>query len=156
MKRYYSRLSTPLAFHNFLRYFWIPLAALSMFGMLASAINTGMEDGFDVFLGLTAAYYAFSFASLLAAFIGFFKWRLYAWYSYLVSLAMTPLYLLAIMMVASALAPGKAADSLLLLVGLIPIALYAVPISIYYIKRKPLFTQNEGEASGGPPSEEEA
>jgi Ca2+/H+ antiporter len=76
-------------------------------------------------------------ALMLVAFIGFFRWRYYAWLSLMIFFAV----LVAFGVLCIAMFAVYIPEQIGMAIGqLIATLIYAVPIVIYYLKRRPLFT----------------
>ena len=78
LEQYHSRENTPLKFHTFMRYIALPLGMLLDFASLVKIFT--FFDGsnaltFDLLCTLA------HFALVIAAFVGFFSWKPYSWYT---------------------------------------------------------------------------
>ena len=134
MKRYYIKEQTPLAFHKFVWYVSMPLGMLSALGQFYISIKGIVTLSWLSFID--ALYFATVFLLLLITFIGFFKWKSYAWYGFRSFLFVGFAYNIFGICVYQAYLPNLVGPA----VGQwVVFTVYAILVGIYYEKRKPLF-----------------
>lgn len=129
--KYYSIEHTPLKWHTFYRYVSMPLGVITGIIAVFSYITT-MDNLYyliDIFCSVVQT------VCCAAAFVGFFKWKPYAWYAVMVNLANGVVYAI-ISLVVTAAFGGDVAYSMGSVIGT---TVVSVLIGIYYYKRKPLF-----------------
>lgn len=134
MKRYYSIGGTPLSFHSFIRYFSLPLSVIYIAADLVECLtNYTRFNWFDTYyIGYDVIFIILG----VIIFIGFFRWKAYAWYCMMAILALNPLYLIGSSIICSVYQPSGLTKVLELLATRV---IFSVLVGIYYIKRKPLF-----------------
>lgn len=129
--KYYSIESTPLKWHTFYRYVSMPLGVITGIIAIFSYITT-MDNLYyliDIFFSVVQT------VCCAAAFVGFFKWKSYAWYAVMVNLANSVVYAIVSLAVTAAFG-GDVAYAVGSVIGTTAVS---VLIGIYYNKRKPLF-----------------
>lgn len=129
--KYYTIEGTPLKWHTFYRYVSMPLGVIT--GLIALFTNISAMDNIfylvDIFFNLVQV------VCCGAAFVGFFKWKPFAWYAVMVNLGATVFYAL-VSLIVTIIFGGDAAYAFGTLLGS---TVSCVLIGIYYNKRKPLF-----------------
>ncbi|MEL7608494.1 MAG: zinc ribbon domain-containing protein [Bacillota bacterium] len=139
MKEYRSRLTAPLNFHNFNRYFAIPLGMIVTIGQFISefGVNGYTETGpFSWLYTMDAIFYTALFILLMTAFIGFLSWHHSAYISFMLILSVQIIYRLFAVCLYIIYAPSMSTDPWSTAFGYL---IYAILAYIYYRKRKPLF-----------------
>ena len=132
---YHSRLDAPLAYHNFNRYFAVPAGAVLTIVRFALELN-GLLILHWVYI-VEFVYYIAAIGLLIAAFVGFLRWRLYGYRCFFINLGLSLSYDLYVMIAFAAY--GLTTESTSVISQLVVLIVYAVPVSIYYRKRRPLF-----------------
>ena len=131
---YYDRETTPLAYHNFIRFFWLPLN-----------IITGIGSLFLRSYGSLSILLIALLALIVISFVGFLSWESYGWKSFRILIFAT----IGIGIVGSIswiflgvldgyddeIGYGLGFGLTYLLFGLA----FGIPTLIYYKRRKPLF-----------------
>lgn len=128
MKSYTDRDTTPLAYHHFMHYVSLPLSFLSNAGELASLYASMYYVYY--YKDILTFHYLICLALIAASFIGFFFWKPFSWYAFM---ALMWYNLLSYLCFAALFSDGMLAAQ-----GVARLVI-TIPISIYYIKRKPLF-----------------
>lgn len=139
MKRYYSKESTPLKFHKFFCYVFMPISLFSCF-----AIISNLYTGYDLNnwgVQIDMVYALASLALIFVILFGFRKWKPSAWYGIIVYLSLQMLYRLLVVVVyyislTQYDAAGYLNNGISQFLG---ICTYCIPVIVYYSKRKPLF-----------------
>ena len=150
MKQYYSRLEAPLAFHKFFWYVSLPIGFLVTLGNLVEEIS-GMVF-FNWIYAIEIGFFLANLSLTLLCFVGFFKWKSYAWRSVMILLPTTVANNIFIVIVYALFLPSQIGTSIGRLVGVI---IYAILVGIYYKKRRPLFFVRSQDATGAPTNTEE-
>lgn len=135
IKEYHSRLETPLAFHNFNRYFAIPVGIITLIIRFYNEF-TNITDYNWLYI-VDFIYYTLLFALTITAFVGFLKWQLYGYKSFFSYLLLQLSYYLYSIIVY--IAYGLLSEISTILGSLVGVLIYIVPVRIYYKKRKLLF-----------------
>ena len=143
MKQYYSKAEAPLLFHKFMHYFILPVGMLVTLAQLFYVIVD--VSYFDLPYLIDIGYFVFYFVSVLVCFIGFFKWKPYAWYSLMVSLSLNLLYCLILIFMYAIYLPGNIST---IANNLIYSLIYAGVVGTYYLKRKFLFVDIPRDVDG--------
>ncbi|NCB52617.1 MAG: zinc ribbon domain-containing protein [Clostridia bacterium] len=135
--KYYTISDTPLAYHNFNRFFVLPVGMLNLIRQIITAFTgSGNIDFYTFFsVSVTLAFLAL----YVVCFVGFLKWKSYAWYAVMVIIALTPLDCLLILILNILHSPDDIPVSLAKLTLSV---LFSILVSIYYEKRKPLFMRD--------------
>ena len=145
MKKYYSRTETPLIFHKI---FWYALLPLGFFGGIYNMVKEIQQMPFYNWLyGVDICFYLVTISLALVCFIGFFKWKPYAWYCLIIRLSFTLFNYILAAVITTIYDPDKMAFSIGQVFGIL---IFTVLIGIYYIKRRPLFFQNAQNEVGTP------
>ena len=137
MKKYYDRQSTPLLWHGFTRFFRIPVGII--FSLLSIPDAFTSTIGFPVLNWLTPLFSISELALSLIIFIGFLKWKSYAWISYYIQYSLTVLFHLISFFWSLIYTPSAIGVSLGYLIATCILFLLE---GIYYYKRKALFCSN--------------
>ena len=133
MQQYTRRDETPLKFHNFFRYITLPLG---FFITLATIIDDYTSPAsFNWLYMINLVFFISSLMLRLVCFIGFLKWKPYAWYSLMVYLCLDAFYRL-YELILSYSYRYQVSTALGNLLGTL---LYAILVGLYYKKRKSLF-----------------
>jgi len=125
MKQYHPAGKAPIQFHMFFWYVTLPFTVLLsiIFILIYTSQNTRLLDSFFPYASIfDVIYYALVSILSIICFVGFFRWKSYAWYSVIIILSTMVLY---------GFISGGIAGALIL-----P---YPILVGIYYIKRRPLF-----------------
>lgn len=141
MQQYFTIEGTPLKYHKFFHYFSLPF---TFFGNIVGLVMTAMEMGtfnWGYTIDFTYCFLIIVLTSL--CFIGFFKWKPYAWYGVMLMQGLTLLYFLLLVFLAAFYSYGQLSDFIVCLIGS---TIIDALICIYYYKRKPLFFQPEQPA----------
>ncbi len=139
MKQYYKKQDTPLIFHNFLRFIILPILIYLFISFLVR--NFPFPPYFDWFSKSLYFYYIIVSALLLLCFIGFFTWKAYAYYSFWILLILSWFKLLYVHIVIEITYPDAFGNHPgPYMMDLIYFSLLAIPIAIYYFKRRFLFS----------------
>jgi hypothetical protein len=134
MKQYYHKEDTPLKFHKFFRYVSLPLGFFILLIRMISEISE--ITFFDWFYAVDIGYYVIALTLMLVCFVGFFKWKSYAWYGVMIYLCIGTAYNMYGVAIYAIYIP----DQIVAVVGQVCGYLaYAIMVSIYYRKRRPLF-----------------
>lgn len=142
MKEYKIKENTPLAYHDFLRYFWLPFGILTTIYRMLSQISE--MEFFNLLYAIDIGYYIIVLILMLVSFVGFFKWRSYAWYGINAFLCVNVAYNLFAVVFFVIYVPEQISTA----VGQLTAALiYAVLLGIYYRKRRPLFFPHDTSVS---------
>lgn len=138
MKQYFSRADTPLKFHYFLWYVSLPLGIICTLVAMGSGFSDIVLFNWIYTATYTVAYILlFLFLGLtLAAFIGFFRWKSYAWYCIMSILVFDVAVEAFTVLLDIVIAPDEIAYAIGQLIGSL---IYSTLVGIYYYKRKPLF-----------------
>lgn len=141
MKQYYDKESTPLAFHKFFWFISLPI------GFVVSIIRAASElSGILYFNWLYAVdimYYAISMTLMFACFVGFFRWKPYAWHGIITLFSIGVLYNIYVIICWALYLPDYIGTALGEFLGIV---IFYVLAGIYYIKRRPLFFLDTLEA----------
>ena len=129
--KYYSIESTPLKWHTFYRYVTMPLGVITGIINLIGFITT-MDN---LFYLIDIAFMLVQTACCAAAFVGFFRWKSYAWYAVMINLACIVVYEI-IGLIVTVFSAGDVAYSIGSVIGSTAVSIL---IAVYYNKRKPLF-----------------
>ena len=138
MKLYYDRKTTPLKFHKFFWFVMIPVLFLFDLQELISVLSKG-----DVFSYPRNIIFFRDIAIVLlelTCFIGFFRWSKYAWFSIIPFFCVEYCYNIYFLFFGMIYYPQE--DNGYFIENLIIISLFAIPIILYYLKRRPLFFIN--------------
>ncbi len=142
MDQYVDKNKTPLKFHKFLWYFWLPASliislAFIVFMVIAQPVYSWLLAGCLLIILVKLALQFISF-------LGFFSWKSYAWYSILIlfnfNVAMN---LFAIFFSAECFPKAVVWFN----IGFLVSAVIAILIRNYYFKRKPLFLRSENQGT---------
>lgn len=129
MKKYYTQNETPLSFHKFFWYFWIPVGVLLDCVITLPRIFSPeyyyIRDAFWISL----IYIIVTVSLRIGAFIGFFKWKIYAYYCTLIYIILHSGSRFIVQVL-----NGEYTSSIYLFINIL--------IFIYYYKRKALFCSN--------------
>ncbi len=142
MKQYTAIQSTPLKFHHFYHYIGMPILLLLIGYTIAANYTYVITEPNAYTIGYMVCLPVGGIA-LLAAFIGFFKWKRYAWVAHQIFLIVPVLFGLFILLDALFFEPSlmRLPEVLIPLFTIFAgILVTALLLSLYYIKRKPLFT----------------
>lgn len=141
MTQYYIRENTPLAFHKFLRYVTFPIGFIISVAQTTEYLSE--IEFFSWIYVIDLLYYFLHISLLVICEIGFAKWKSYGWYGINVFVSTQVCYCVYSIVIYSIYLPNEVSTA----VGhLIAALMYAVPVAIYYRKRKTLFFQ---QAVGG-------
>ncbi|MGE4352849.1 MAG: zinc ribbon domain-containing protein [Oscillospiraceae bacterium] len=143
MKRYYRKEETPLKFHKVYRHFLLPVSILIMLNRMVTAI-AGLTYSYWLY-GVNIAGYIIALSLLITGFVGFFRWRAYAWYAIMSYLCFYVVYNLYDVIVYAVYMPAQTAVAVGQLIGAL---LYAGLVGIYYLKRRPLFFGGVAQSGG--------
>jgi len=135
--QYRIRETTPLKFHNFVRYFSLPVGIVSALVSIIIIINNLYY--FDWLSVLGVVYYAVIIGLLVTTFIGFLRWKRIGYICLLSALALEVFFALASLIGYSSYPSDVVASYVGNLIGIL---VYAIPVYIYYRKRAPLFTKS--------------
>ncbi len=141
MKPYTAIESTPLKFHHFYHYIGMPILLVLIGYTIATNYTYVINEPNAYTIGYMVCLPVGGIA-LLAAFIGFFKWKRYAWVAHQIFLIIPVLFGLFILLDAFFFEPSlmRLPEVLIPLFAIFAgILLFAILLSLYYIKRKPLF-----------------
>lgn len=120
---YTDRKTTPLAYHNFIKYFSLPVSILACIAMLIFGIVNESWIGIAFSIPMLAAH--------IASFVGFLKWRYYGIMCFLAGAVLSLVFELV------AVTDGGGNVLGLLVAG----AIYLGTLVIYYSKREKLFVK---------------
>ena len=139
--KYYSIKGTPLAFHNFFRFFSLPMGILITINQLITECDMVYDIGIELvwLLYIDIFFYITHIVLCTTCFIGFFKWESYSWYCVFAFQIIGILYDCYSIIVTSIYLPDNTAMYVASLLGRV-IILWLT--GIYYFKRKPLFFEN--------------
>lgn len=137
MKQYYLKAETPLAFHKFLWYISLPIGFIVTIGKMINELSE--MQYFNWVYAIDIGYFLIALSLMLACFIGFFGWKSYAWYSVMIYLFTVGVYNIFVVVVYAMYIPDQIGTAIGQLLGAL---LYAIPVGIYYKKRRPLFFSN--------------
>lgn len=141
MNAYYDRDTTPLNFHAFYRYFSLPVGFLvivvKIFGLTQMYPYGGWGADIDM------AVYFIDLILIVVCFWGFAKWNSAGWYGVMSRLWLAVGYNVFLVFLYAYYVPKAIGTAIGTLLGSL---LYAIPIGIYYKKRKPLFFPDMTEA----------
>lgn len=135
MKKYTDHNSTPLKFHKFFHYVWTPITLLVSIILLFILFR-----GFSYNNVGSAVYVTFSvlnFALTAAYFIGFFRWKKYAWYCLFAQLISEAVLYTAALILSVFILPQYISTVIGVLIGF---SIRGIPMGIYYYKRRGLFS----------------
>lgn len=135
MKKYTDHNSTPLKFHKFFHYVWTPITLLVSIILLFTLFR-----GFSYNNVGSAVYVTFSvlnFALTAAYFIGFFRWKKYAWYCLFAQLISEAVLYTAALILSVFILPQYISTVIGVLIGF---SIRGIPMGIYYYKRRGLFS----------------
>ena len=135
MKKYTDHNSTPLKFHKFFHYVWTPITLLVSIILLFTLFS-----GFSYNNVGSAVYVTFSvlnFALTAAYFIGFFRWKKYAWYCFFAQLISEAVLYTATLILSVFILPQYTSTVIGVLIGF---SIRGIPMGIYYYKRRGLFS----------------
>lgn len=130
--KYYSIENTPLKWHTFYRYFAMPVGMISGIGAVFTHI-AAMDNAFYL---IDIAFCLIQTVCCSMAFVGFFRWKSYAWYAVMINLISGIVYVIAACLVNIAVDTDQIAYSLGSVAGA---SVASILIMIYYNKRKSLF-----------------
>lgn len=134
MKQYYNPAQTPLAFHKFMWYVSLPLAFFTLLGQMSSEFSTIEQWSWLYYVDFV--HYIAALLLVITSFSGFFKWKSYAWYALLTYLGLQVGYcLLSVLVYAS----YHSEFIFYPISQLAAMLIYAIPVAIYYLKRRLLF-----------------
>ncbi len=137
MKRYYSKYDAPLAFHKFFWYVSLPIGFLLVAARMIYKFSE--IETFNWLYAVDIGYCIITLTLRFVCFVGFFRWKSYAWYSVIIYLCFEVLNSI-FTFIDYAL---YTSDQIGTAVGqLLSFLIYSVLVSIYYVKRKPLFFAN--------------
>lgn len=141
--KYTSTADTPLAYHSFLRYFGLPVGIISASYSLyrTLSIMTGL-NGYNGYIVLALLISAVDIALAGMAFIGFFKWKPYAWYSILVLLSLRFMYSIINIFIFDRNVPTYSVAGFQIFRSVISLIVLILVI-VYYYKRKLLFFDDQ-------------
>ncbi|WP_251445178.1 hypothetical protein [Vermiculatibacterium agrestimuris] len=144
MTKYTERLGTPLLFHKFMNYVFLPLSFL--FAMERLIVEHAL-----LFSGnwITTIDACSVFATLLLtalAFVGLLQWKSFGWYGLMILQAVQFLFSLVTLVIYALYLPDQINAVAVQAAG---IALRGVLVGIYYLKRKPLFFPVRDTAGAG-------
>ncbi|MBQ9845533.1 MAG: zinc ribbon domain-containing protein [Oscillospiraceae bacterium] len=134
MNNYYHNHSTaPLLFHRIYWLMWTP-AQITM-GIIAASDYIRSNLITDFWTTLDFGYGIATCLLMAIYFIGFFKWKLYGWYALMTQLVINVCYAVLSLFV------NWSDDSSFAISLLIGTLIRCVPVGIYYLKRRPLFSR---------------
>jgi hypothetical protein len=136
--KYQSIENTPLAFHAFFRFVLLPInIAYGAYSLIRSILD--LHSNYAIYeqygAGLIGAYYTdivYGIVFIILAaivFIGFFRWKPYAWSSLMVILIIAPIY----NYYAAYLSGGA------YFIRAVILTIFSILVAVYYVHRKPLF-----------------
>ena len=143
MQLYYDRSTTPLLFHNFIRFFWLPLSVITNIGTLSIQPYLYETEGSGI--GVIADLAMIVLA--IISFIGFLNWESYGWKCFRIMIfTMLGIGIVGVVLwTVLAFLTGDSYDYEIgynlgysfsyLIVGLA----FGIPTLRYYKRRKPLF-----------------
>lgn len=135
MKKYTDYYSTPLKFHKFFHYVWTPVTLLISLVVLFIMFRSFSYNNIGSAVYITFA--VFNFALTIAYFIGFFRWKKYAWYCLFAQLISEAVLYTVTFILSVFILP----QYILTLAGvIIGFSIRGIPMSIYYYKRRGLFS----------------
>jgi len=142
MKQYCCKEEAPLVFHKFFWYVSLPIgfiaSIISMIPYFSDTSYLSWAYAFDF------VYCAASLTLMAICFIGFFKWKSYAWYGVFIYLCIQIIYKALVVFLYALYSP----DEIGTVIGqLIAILLYAILVGMYYKKRRLLFFPEQTQAS---------
>lgn len=145
MTKYTERLGTPLLFHKFMTYVFLPLSFL--FAMERLVVEHAL-----LFSGnwITTIDACSVFATLLLtalAFVGLLQWKGFGWYGLMALQVVQFVFSLITLVVYARYLPDQIRTAAVQSAG---IALRGILVGIYYLKRRPLFCPTRDAAGVGP------
>ena len=134
MKRYYDRKTAPKIYHYLQWFIFIPLSFLDAVQLFWKSLSQGLFLSFpnNIFF----IQYIIAIVSAMFCFIGFFRWKSYAWYSVIVyKCASFPFDVFFLLLTFFSGRSGLShwIKSLVYDLTIVPLVI------LYYIKRRPLF-----------------
>ena len=135
MKKYTDHNSTPLKFHKFFHYVWTPITLLVSI-ILLFALFRGFSYN-NVGLAVYVTFSVLNFALTAAYFIGFFRWKKYAWYCLFAQLISEAVLYTATLILSVFILPQYISTVIGVLIGF---SIRGIPMGIYYYKRRGLFS----------------
>ena len=133
MEKYHIKEETPLNFHKFFRYSIIPLSVVfASAQIIYQMINANARGSFYM---MDIVFNSLLVILACICFFGYFSWLPKAWYCTMAILALRPLYAL-ILVIIEAVNVNHLGAFIGQLIGTL---VFSALVSIYYIKRKPLF-----------------
>ena len=138
MRQYYDRSTAPLLFHKFFWWVRLPVGFIFVLVKLVDIFLNGeyRYSNYSVYYAVDIVYFLIIIGLTTACFIGFFRWKAYAWYCMIVYLSVYVVYSVFVVMLYSIMIPFQSAAAVGQFIGA---SVYSVLIGIYYIKRRPLF-----------------
>ena len=135
MNTYTSRANTPLAFHNFIRFFSLPIGIITWLTRFSEFSNIEQLNWLYV---IDFIFFTTAVVLLVLAFIGFLRWQLYGYKCLFIYLVVVNVFYLVCMAIYAAF---NLTDEVNKLIGTEIVNLtYSVILFIYYRKRRQLFT----------------
>lgn len=136
MEKYYQIEGTPLKFHKFFWYVSLPLGALKILNSLFTDVPT-LSYLLGAYIFFIILYVA-DIVLRIMCFLGFSLWKPYSWYAVMGLLGMNFFSILLVIALYIIYIPSELANELR---STSVSFIYSIFVSIYYIKRKPLFIQ---------------
>lgn len=149
MKRDTTIEEKPLKFHNFIRFVALPL--LIIFGLINLALGVAGKPLIMDVMPLSLVYYSVMIVVDAIMFMGFIKWKAYAWYLIIIQIVLT--VALCLFLTIAYASCGDLVYMFFYMIALIISIVVAYPMVIYYVKRKSLFftdADNHTEMTQGP------
>lgn len=142
MNQFNNRSTAPMLFHKIYWLIWTP-AQITM----GATSAWELKDGISAFTLWEMADFIYGIATILLMatyFIGFFKWKRYAWQALMTQLVINVGYAVVALFYYSQ--SGDSAFGMSLIIGTL---IRCIPVGIYYNNRKQLFTKEGGEMPQG-------
>ena len=138
MSKYTSRDTSPLLFHKFYWYAFIPFSFLvSTYNFMAEISNIRF---FHWIIAIVVVAHIIGLASLFITFVGFFNWKSYSWYAVFITLINSLLYNALIFIIFSSRSYNITSEFRLnMLTGCFWSVVRLLLIGWYYSNRKDLF-----------------
>lgn len=138
MKKYTDRKTTPLIFHHIVHYVWLPLNTLLTLYLLVQSYANGTLNK-SISYVIVGAMMLIYILLLAGAFIGFFRWKKYAWRFMLIT-SCGQLLIILLMVASFSTIQSQMMDMVLAIVS--PFVVMDLLILLYYGKRKAIFNDD--------------
>ena len=135
---YYSHKDTPLRFHKFFRFVFLPLSFIITVTSVVPAIPEFFNYG--PLYAVTVVYWTIRMALMIIIFTGFFRWRLYAWYCIFIYLAGDVMLNLGNVIINIIDMGGFMDGDIRFIWEMLGFLAYAIFVVAYYKKRRALFS----------------